>query len=174
MSAKDGAHAGLVKAMAKAAISAADAPGAAKDEAPAASAGLIPAHRGDAEQRAQEAAERKQQQQAQQAQAQQAQPPQQQPPVKLLARAPTVPPAMARDEWRTSDYTILEKIYTGYASKVYRAVCRRSRETVVLKAYALPSICHLYQHQIFREVGLHARLLHENVVQLHAAFQVCD
>jgi serine/threonine protein kinase len=55
---------------------------------------------------------------------------------------------------------------------VYKAVCKRSNEIVVLKSYQLSSICELYQHQIFREVGLHAALAHENVVQLSAAFQV--
>lgn len=54
---------------------------------------------------------------------------------------------------------------------VYKAVCKRSNEVVVLKSYQLSAICELYQHQIFREVGLHASLAHENVVQLTAAFQ---
>jgi hypothetical protein len=53
-------------------------------------------------------------------------------------------------------------------------VCKRSNEIVVLKSYQLSAICELYQHQIFREVGLHASLAHENVVQLSAAFQVRD
>lgn len=57
-------------------------------------------------------------------------------------------------------------------SAVYKAICKRTNETVVLKSYQLSSICELYQHQIFREVGLHASLEHENVVQLNAAFQV--
>lgn len=57
-------------------------------------------------------------------------------------------------------------------SAVYKAVCKRSNEVVVLKSYQLSAICELYQHQIFREVGLHACLEHEHVVQLSAAFQV--
>lgn len=57
---------------------------------------------------------------------------------------------------------------------MYKAVCKRSNEIVVLKSYQLSAICELYQHQIFREVGLHASLAHENVVQLSAAFQVRD
>ncbi len=43
---------------------------------------------------------------------------------------------------------------------------------MVLKSYALSSICELYQHQIYREVRLHSALQHENVVLLYAAFQV--
>ena len=42
----------------------------------------------------------------------------------------------------------------------------------MLKSYHLSSICELYQHQIFREVRLHAGLQHENVVKLYAAFKV--
>jgi hypothetical protein len=33
---------------------------------------------------------------------------------------------------------------------VYKGVCKRSREVVVLKSYTLSSVCELYQHQIFR------------------------
>ena len=51
-------------------------------------------------------------------------------------------------------------------------MCKRSREVIVLKSYALSSICELYQHQIFREVRLHASLQHENIVKLYAAFKV--
>ncbi len=36
------------------------------------------------------------------------------------------------------DYTILEKIYTGYASTVYRARCKISGETVCLKVGQQP------------------------------------
>ncbi|GBF96843.1 aurora protein [Raphidocelis subcapitata] len=93
---------------------------------------------------------------------------------KLLALCPTVPPAMARDVWCIGDYEVVQKLYTGYASKGARAVCRRTREVVVLKCYQLSAICELYQHQIFREVGLHASLSHENVVTLYAAFQEGD
>jgi hypothetical protein len=35
-------------------------------------------------------------------------------------------------------------------SPVYKAICKRSREVVVLKCYQLSAICELYQHQIFR------------------------
>lgn len=58
------------------------------------------------------------------------------------------------------------------AAAVYKAVCKRSNQVVVLKSYQLSAICELYQHQIFREVALHASLKHEHVVQLSGAFQV--
>jgi aurora kinase len=55
---------------------------------------------------------------------------------------------------------------------VYKAICKRSRETVVLKCYLMSSICELYQHQIYREVRLHSSCQHENIIKLFAAFQV--
>ncbi|KAI8465173.1 MAG: serine/threonine protein kinase [Monoraphidium minutum] len=81
---------------------------------------------------------------------------------------------MHREVWCMADYEVLEKLYTGYASKVYKAICKRTREVVVLKSYQLSAICELYQHQIFREVALHASLTHENVVALYAAFREGD
>jgi hypothetical protein len=56
---------------------------------------------------------------------------------------------------------------------VYKAICKRSREVVVLKCYLMSSICELYQHQIYREVRLHSTCNHENIINLFAAFQVC-
>lgn len=58
------------------------------------------------------------------------------------------------------------------ASAVYKAICKRSREVVVLKCYLMSSICELYQHQIYREVRLHSSCNHENIINLFAAFQV--
>jgi hypothetical protein len=152
----------------------------------------------------------------------------------VLAVCPHLPPSMQRAEWRTDDFIITDKLYTGYASvgegaallpgsaaartapldcpqsrppwalrqpasgprfagqlpclkplaprpgaprfppppPVYKAICKRSREVVVLKSYTLSAICELYQHQIFREVRLHSSLQHENIVKLYAAFKV--
>ena len=44
----------------------------------------------------------------------------------------------------------------------------------MLKCYTLSAICELYQHQIYREVRLHAGLQHENVIKLYAAFKEGD
>jgi serine/threonine protein kinase len=57
---------------------------------------------------------------------------------------------------------------------VYKARCTLSNQVVVLKVYTPASVCDLYKYQIYREVALHSRLQHENVVTLHAAFQECD
>ena len=55
------------------------------------------------------------------------------PPSTLLAVSPVLPPNMAREVWCLKDYAIVEKMYTGYASTVYKAWCKSSGETVCLK-----------------------------------------
>ncbi|KXZ43316.1 hypothetical protein GPECTOR_94g638 [Gonium pectorale] len=91
-----------------------------------------------------------------------------------LVVSPNLPPRMQRSQWRLSDYTLGDKLYTGYASTVYKAVCRASGEVVVLKIYHLMSVCDLYKYQIYREVRVHSNLSHENIVHLYAAFQEGD
>lgn len=53
--------------------------------------------------------------------------------VVMLAVAPVLPPKMARPTWCLKDFAIVEKMYTGYASTVYKAWCKASGETVCLK-----------------------------------------
>ncbi|KAG2485849.1 hypothetical protein HYH03_015432 [Edaphochlamys debaryana] len=91
-----------------------------------------------------------------------------------LVVSPNLPPRMTRQQWRLTDYTLGDKLYTGYASTVYKAVCRASGEVVVLKIYHLLSVCDLYKYQIYREVRVHSSLCHENIVHLYAAFQEGD
>ena len=59
------------------------------------------------------------------------------PPSTLLAVSPVLPPKMARPVWCLKDYAIVEKMYTGYASTVYKAWCKLSGETVCLKVKRL-------------------------------------
>lgn len=42
----------------------------------------------------------------------------------LLAVCNDLPPAMDRPQWRVEDYTLLQKMHAGYASAVYKAICR--------------------------------------------------
>ena len=91
-----------------------------------------------------------------------------------LVVSPNLPPRMQRPQWRLTDYQLGDKLYTGYASTVYKAVCRASGEVVVLKIYHLMSVCDLYKYQIYREVRVHSNLCHENIVHLYAAFQEGD
>lgn len=78
---------------------------------------------------------------------------------------------MQRQRWLLADYTILEKLYTGYASVVYKAMCKYSGGLVCLKIYKMHSLCEMTKYQVFREIKLHGSLHHEHIVQLYAAFQ---
>lgn len=55
---------------------------------------------------------------------------------KLLSVAPVLPPGMARGVWCMRDYAVIKKLYTGYASTVYKACCKASGEIVCLKVGA--------------------------------------
>lgn len=78
---------------------------------------------------------------------------------------------MQRQRWLLSDYAILEKLYTGYASVVYKASCKYSGFLVCLKIYRMTSLCEMTKYQVFREIKLHGSLHHDHIVQLYAAFQ---
>lgn len=92
-------------------------------------------------------------------------------PTVMLSTSSTMPPRMQRAKWSLDDYVIMEKLYTGYASTVFKAHCLCSGDVVVLKIYTLSAVCDLYKYQIYREVRVHSNLLHENIVHLYAAFQ---
>ncbi|GAX76143.1 hypothetical protein CEUSTIGMA_g3587.t1 [Chlamydomonas eustigma] len=96
------------------------------------------------------------------------------PSTTILALSPSLPANMARAVWCLKDYAIVEKMYTGYASTVYKAWCKSSGETVCLKAYNMGNLCELNCYQIYREVKLHSSLQHENIIKLFAAFQEAD
>lgn len=61
----------------------------------------------------------------------------------LLAVCPNLPAKMNRAIWTMKDYAIVEKMYKGYASTVYKAFCKRSGELVCLKAYDMANLCEL-------------------------------
>jgi len=91
--------------------------------------------------------------------------------VRILAMAQHLPNGMARKGWSLSDYSIIRKMYTGYASTVYQATCRNSLEQVALKVYHMENLCELNHYQVFREIRVHASLSHQNIIQLFCAFQ---
>ncbi|GFH13834.1 protein kinase domain-containing protein [Haematococcus lacustris] len=88
----------------------------------------------------------------------------------ILAVSPAVPPAMRRPMWSVADFKLSKKLHQGYASDVYFARCRRTLELVVLKVYRLADQCDLQRVQLYREIRVHSRLQHQNIVQFYAAF----
>ncbi|GIM11803.1 hypothetical protein Vretimale_15261 [Volvox reticuliferus] len=89
----------------------------------------------------------------------------------LLGMNPAVPPAMRRRKWKLDDYQIAKRMYKGSTSAVYRATCMRSGIAVALKVYFLNKVPSNVVHMIRREIGLHVRLVHRNIIMLYAAFQ---
>ncbi len=58
-----------------------------------------------------------------------------------------------------------------------QARCLRSGQDIVLKVYSVSSLSDFLRNQVLRELDIHSRLDHPNVVQLLAAFRVrgrCD
>ncbi|GFH28537.1 serine/threonine protein kinase, partial [Haematococcus lacustris] len=78
---------------------------------------------------------------------------------------------MARKYWSLADYSIVRKMYTGYASTVYQATCKRTLEQVALKVYHMENLCELNHFQVYREIRLHSALQHQNIIQLYCSFQ---
>ncbi|KAG2423222.1 hypothetical protein HXX76_015479 [Chlamydomonas incerta] len=84
------------------------------------------------------------------------------------------PAEMRRGSWGRDDYHLSRQLYQGYASEVFKAVCLKSGQDVVLKAYCLPSLTPFLTHQALREVHVHKRLSHPHIVQLIGAFREGD
>ncbi|GLC41888.1 hypothetical protein PLESTF_000096600 [Pleodorina starrii] len=90
---------------------------------------------------------------------------------RVVSLSPQLPAAMQRKSWSLADYNIIRKMYTGYASTVYQAMCKKSLEMVALKVYHMQSLCELNHYQVFREIRVHSSLQHQNIIHLYAAFQ---
>ncbi|EFJ49328.1 hypothetical protein VOLCADRAFT_32796, partial [Volvox carteri f. nagariensis] len=72
--------------------------------------------------------------------------------------------------WTLEDYQLLKQLHRGYASDVYQARCKISSEMVALKVYKLSEQGDIQRMQLYREIKLHARLRHSNIVQYYACF----
>ena len=66
---------------------------------------------------------------------------------------------------------IKHRLGQGFASHVYLAVDIATRRTLALKMYAKSKLTPMYQHQVFREIQIHARMRHEHIVKLFGAFE---
>ncbi|GAX80075.1 hypothetical protein CEUSTIGMA_g7513.t1 [Chlamydomonas eustigma] len=92
----------------------------------------------------------------------------------ILAMCDDLPPGMKRPVWCIGDYTHLEKVHEGYASSVYRALCRLSKRKVVLKIYHPDLLHEISRYQLLREARLHVTLMHPNIIRMYAAFKQAD
>ena len=79
---------------------------------------------------------------------------------------------MARMHCRSADnFIIKHRLGQGFASHVYLAMDTATRCTVALKVYSKSKLSPLYQHQVFREIQIHAKMRHEHIVELFGAFE---
>eukprot|EP00798_Chlamydomonas_sp_ICE-L_P026787 gene26787-4374_t len=66
------------------------------------------------------------------------------------------------------------ELHRGYGSVVWQAKCKLTQELVVLKVYCLEKQCDLQRVQLHREIHLHSKLHHKNVVQFYSCFKEDD
>ncbi|KAG2438884.1 hypothetical protein HYH02_010681 [Chlamydomonas schloesseri] len=76
-----------------------------------------------------------------------------------------------RVAWSLADFEILKTLHEGYASSVFRARCLVSGALVVLKVYNLEDQTSFLRYQMLRELHIHARLRHQNIVPLFGSFR---
>ncbi|MEW5311311.1 MAG: hypothetical protein WDW38_003038 [Sanguina aurantia] len=88
----------------------------------------------------------------------------------LLAVSTALPPKMRRYRWCADDYELIRHLHKGYASNVYQARCKKSGDMVAVKVYRLADQEDIPRMQLFREITLHSKMLHNNIVQFYAAF----
>ena len=88
--------------------------------------------------------------------------------------APATPdtPTQPAKEWKKEDFTVLKQLGAGRFATVYSAVEKKSNLKVAIKEIPKKLISnHDFQHQVRREVEIHSRLNHPNIIKLFGYFQ---
>ncbi|CAG9464864.1 unnamed protein product [Pedinophyceae sp. YPF-701] len=94
--------------------------------------------------------------------------------VRVLAVTKKCPPAMKPPKggsFRMEDFQVWKTLGEGYASVVYHGFCKRSCIPVAIKAYKKVRLSKLNDFQVRREIAIHSRLEHPNVIDLLVAFE---
>ncbi|KAL6762539.1 kinase-like domain-containing protein [Haematococcus lacustris] len=73
--------------------------------------------------------------------------------------------------WSVDNFVLLRKLYEGSLSVVCQARHKQSGRTVALKVYKRSRLHDMERFQLAREICLHIRLLHPNIVSLYAAWK---
>lgn len=76
-----------------------------------------------------------------------------------------------RSIWKIDQFHLIRKLGSGYASTVYLSQCKDSGHQVAIKLYHKAKLSELNQFQVSREISIHSRLNHKNIIQLWAAFE---
>ncbi|KAG1671346.1 hypothetical protein FOA52_002956 [Chlamydomonas sp. UWO 241] len=85
-----------------------------------------------------------------------------------------LPPSMARPVWTSKDFRVHKELYRGFASIIYQAVDKVSGSGVILKLYRKSKLTAVTREQVERELQIHIRLNHENIIKLFAAYEDGD
>lgn len=89
---------------------------------------------------------------------------------KVIAVHTNIPSNMIRTTWSLSHFKFIRLIHISEYVKVCLCKCRLSHRIVVLKMYKR-SVGEYRLNQIYREIVIHMKLFHTNVVQMFAAFK---
>lgn len=93
---------------------------------------------------------------------------------RTLVVTPCCPPVLASraGTWSMHDFVLDRKLGEGAASVVYKATVRGTAGMkVAIKSYLKSAMSRLNQHQVRREIQIHAALRHRNVVDMWGAFE---
>ncbi|KAG2447307.1 hypothetical protein HYH02_007637 [Chlamydomonas schloesseri] len=88
----------------------------------------------------------------------------------LLAVSPVLPPLMRRSEWVMEDYDISRLMARTSSYVLQRATCMHSGLPVCLKTYNMAAFSRESFNMLRQEVELQARLVHNNLLKVFAAF----
>ncbi|GIL61317.1 hypothetical protein Vafri_15706 [Volvox africanus] len=84
---------------------------------------------------------------------------------------PELQPQPSSASWTIDDFSLLKKLYEGSLSVVCQAQHKRSGRHVALKIYKRSRLHEMERFQLAREICLHIRIVHPNVVALYAAWK---
>ncbi|GLI65800.1 hypothetical protein VaNZ11_009421 [Volvox africanus] len=84
---------------------------------------------------------------------------------------PELQPQSPSASWTIDDFSLLKKLYEGSLSVVCQAQHKRSGRHVALKIYKRSRLHEMERFQLAREICLHIRIVHPNVVALYAAWK---
>jgi len=88
-----------------------------------------------------------------------------------LAISDVIPEQLHREYWSIKQFRILHTIHHGYNSKVYEAMCTHSATRVAIKDFNLSNMVEKERLHLFREITIHSKLHHRNIVDFYVAFK---
>lgn len=91
--------------------------------------------------------------------------------ITTFATSDTLPEHLQREYWSIKQFRVLRTIHHGYNSKVYEAMCIHSATRVAIKDFDLSNMVEKERLHLFREITIHSKLHHRNIVDFYVAFK---